>query len=55
MTRASIHTEHRADDRLLDEEVLEAPHRLTAAELFTHGSDGWRRHSGDLDDPEDAR
>ena len=55
MTRAPIHTDHRADDHLLDEEVLEAPHRLSVAELFTYGSDGWRRHSGDLDDPEDAR
>ena len=55
MTRAPTHTENRADDRLLDEEVLGAPRRLSTAELFTHGSDGWRRHSGDLDDPEDHR
>ena len=55
MTRAPTHTEDRADDRLLDEEVLEAPRWLSAAELFTHGSDGWRRHCCDLDDPEEAR
>lgn len=55
MTRARRQNEDRADDRLLDEDVWGAPGRLSAAELFTHGSDGWRRNSCDLDDPEDHR
>jgi len=55
MTLAPTRNKDRADAGLLDEDVWDAPGRLTAAELFTHGSDGWRRNSCDLDDPEDCR
>lgn len=44
-----------AERRPLDPEVWDAPLRLTASDLFTHGSDGWRRSGCDLDDPEDER
>jgi len=55
MTLSHSRSDDRADPRLLDEDAWEAPGRLTEAELFTHGSDGWRRNSCDMDDPEDCR
>ena len=55
MTRWPTAAQERAEARLLDPEVWDAPPRLTASELFTHGSDGWRRSGCDLDDPEDDR
>lgn len=55
MSRAPTHTEDCADVGLLDQDTWDAPHLLTATDLFTHGSDGWRRAGFDLDDPEDFR
>lgn len=55
MTRLTKRRAPRPDSRLLDEEVWDAPPRLTHAELFTHGGAGWRRAGFDLDDPEDVR
>jgi hypothetical protein len=55
MTRRSIPKQERAEARLLDPEVWDAPRTLTPSELFNHGGDGWRRSRCDLDDPEDER
>lgn len=55
MSRPLTAREALADTSLLDPEVWDAPSRLTTTDLFTHGSDGWRRSGCDLDDPEDER
>lgn len=55
MTRLTRRKGPPPDAFVPDEEVWDAPPRLTHAELFTHGGDGWRRACFDLDDPEDAR
>ena len=51
--RPTPHDDRRA--ALLDEDAWDAPRRLTEADLFTHGGDGWRRVAFDLEDPEDFR
>ncbi|MGZ9114619.1 MAG: hypothetical protein ACXW3K_08350, partial [Brevundimonas sp.] len=55
MTRRRKRHEDGRDFRLLDEEAWDAPRRLTDADLFTHGGDGWRRVASHLEDPEDFR
>lgn len=55
MTHPLTTHEDRRDVGLLDEETWDVPRSLTDADLFTHGSDGWRRAGFDLDDPEDFR
>ena len=55
MTRWPNAAQERAEARLLDLEVWDTPPRMTSTELFTHGSDGWRRSGGNFDDPEDER
>ncbi|WP_156376914.1 MULTISPECIES: hypothetical protein [unclassified Brevundimonas] len=55
MTRSLTSHDDWRDALLLDEEAWDVPRRLTDADLFTHGVDGWRRAGCSLDDPEDVR